>query len=67
MNEISDVGNGMKSQQMSHTYALSVLLTQEKKHCIASRAVALDIACVVGVFYITTLVAYKINLGCMWE
>jgi len=41
-----------------------VLLTQEQKHCIASRAVALDTARAVGGFYITT---YIIHLGCMWE
>ena len=36
-----------------------VLLTQEYKYCIASRAVALDTARVVGVFYITSYVQGK--------
>ena len=38
---------------------------RKKKHCIASRAVALDPAHAVGVFYVTTLIAYKICLSCM--
>ena len=37
-------------------------MNQGKKHCIASRAVELDTARVVGVFDITTLVAYKIHV-----
>jgi len=44
-----------------------VLLSQEQKHRIASRALALDTARVAGVFYITNLVVYIIHFSYLWE